>query len=106
VSLAEALSSENPENVPIDVATFLVERAGRSLKVRSGGLAFVDSGCTLKLLWRKFKDDTINGQQTICDRDEPIELEGQQQAMAGQWVEFEFRRTGHRPYAVRGRFQL
>ncbi len=109
VSITDAASVESPGNVPGDTATFHIQLAGRSLKVRSGGVAFVDTGCTLTLRWFKLDGRSINGaraEATVRDRDEVVEIWGDSEAVVGQWLEFEFRRTGHRPYAVRGRFKI
>jgi hypothetical protein len=108
-SLSDATQVEGAENVSLDEGTLHIERAGRTLKIRAAGMLFVDAGCELSVRWLKDDGRTLNGpaaQQSIRDRDQVIALSGEDEALAGQWIEFQFKRSGHRPYAFAGRIEL
>lgn len=111
---------EHPENIGVMVATFDVEYGGKSMTVRSGGSAFVDQGCTLKLKWLQPDRKSLNGsalnegpahqepcaEAVIRDSDEPALLVGEREYRLDQFLQFEFERSGHRPYKIAGVLKL
>lgn len=112
----------NRQNVPCDVATFVIKGAGNTIEVASGGFAFVGPGCTLTLRWRpphhlpgetlsssakrdlaaEQQNSRVYAEATCIGESRPVRLHSSVNYSDGQVLWFRIERTEVYPYRVEG----